>query len=179
MDYFGQFQTDFVQLWSNVGHIWPFLDRKFALRLFQNTETAFRACFFVMEITFSMEKFPHSAVGFRSKDQAASRARIFSWSDNWGGDTAQNICSRKSIWSVAGWPFLSGYITTSWLHLASWNLPDSQLSWESKMEPSVAIITSNNSISCLDNFWWVTILGLLGYHPRDGRWLSRAFLTWF
>ena len=81
MDYFGQFQTDFVQLWSNVGHIWPFLDRKFALRLFQNTETAFRACFFVMEITFSMEKFPHSAVGFRSKDQAASRARIFSWSD--------------------------------------------------------------------------------------------------
>ena len=80
MDYFGQFQTDFVQLWSNVGHIWPFLDRKFALRLFQNTETAFRACFFVMEITFSMEKFPHSAVGFRSKDQAASRARIFSWS---------------------------------------------------------------------------------------------------
>ena len=25
--------------------------------------------------------------------------------------------------------------TTSWLHLASWNLPDSQLSWESKMEP--------------------------------------------
>ena len=27
---------------------------------------------------------------------------------------------------------------TSWLHLASWNLPDSQLSWESKMEPSVA-----------------------------------------
>ena len=81
MDYFGQFQTDFVQLWSNVGHIWPFLDRKFALRLFQNTETAFRACFFVMEITFSMEKFPHSAVGFRSKDQAASRARIFSWSE--------------------------------------------------------------------------------------------------
>ena len=84
MDYFGQFQTDFVQLWSNVGHIWPFLDRKFALRLFQNTETAFRACFFVMEITFSMEKFPHSAVGFRSKDQAASRARIFSWSAGGG-----------------------------------------------------------------------------------------------
>ena len=29
------------------------------------------------------EKFPHSAVGFRSKDQAASRARIFSWSGAW------------------------------------------------------------------------------------------------
>ena len=28
---------------------------------------------------------------------------------------------------------------TLWLHLASWNLPDSQLSWESKMEPSVPI----------------------------------------
>ena len=30
---------------------------------------------------------------------------------------------------------LSGKNTTSWLHLASWNLPDSQLSSESKMEP--------------------------------------------
>ena len=29
---------------------------------------------------------------------------------------------------VAGWPVLSGYNTTSWLHLASWNLPDFQLS---------------------------------------------------
>ena len=29
-------------------------------------------------------------------------------------------------------------ITTLWLHLASWNLLDFQLSWESKMEPSVA-----------------------------------------
>ena len=27
---------------------------------------------------------------------------------------------------------------TSWLHLASWNLPDSWLSSDSKMEPSVA-----------------------------------------
>ena len=27
---------------------------------------------------------------------------------------------------------------TSWLHLASWNLPDSQLRCESKMDPSVA-----------------------------------------
>ena len=37
-----------------------------------------------------------------------------------------------------GWMVLSGNNTTSWLHLASWNLPDSQLSSESKMEPSVA-----------------------------------------
>ena len=33
--------------------------------------------------------------------------------------------------------------TTSWLHLASWNLPDSQLSWESKMEPECG----NSSLS--------------------------------
>ena len=33
---------------------------------------------------------------------------------------------------------LTGNIATPWLHLASWSLPDSQLSWESKMEPSVA-----------------------------------------
>ena len=32
------------------------------------------------------------------------------------------------------------YNATSWLHLASWNLPDSQLSLESKMEPSVTIM---------------------------------------
>ena len=39
---------------------------------------------------------------------------------------------RKSL-AVGGWS-KSGNNTTSWLHLASWNLPDSQLSWESKME---------------------------------------------
>ena len=33
---------------------------------------------------------------------------------------------------------------TSWLHLASWNLLDSQLSLVSKMEPSVAISTKQN-----------------------------------
>ena len=35
-------------------------------------------------------------------------------------------------WWVGGLVVLSGNITTSWLQLASWNLPDS------KMEPSVA-----------------------------------------
>ena len=29
---------------------------------------------------------------------------------------------------VGGWPVLSGYNTTTWLHLASWNLQDSHLS---------------------------------------------------
>ena len=33
---------------------------------------------------------------------------------------------------------LSENITTPWLHLASWNLPNYQINWESKMEPSVA-----------------------------------------
>ena len=44
---------------------------------------------------------------------------------------------------VGGWVggrlIPSGNITTSWLHLASWKLPDFQLSGKSKMEPSVTI----------------------------------------
>ena len=34
--------------------------------------------------------------------------------------------------------FKSENQATLWLHLASWNLPDSQLGYKSKMEPSVA-----------------------------------------
>ena len=34
--------------------------------------------------------------------------------------------------------FLSGNFYTSWLNLASWYLPDSQLNWESKVEQSGA-----------------------------------------
>ena len=48
---------------------------------------------------------------------------------------------------VGGWGVLTGSNTTSWLHLASWNLPDFQLSWKSKMELSVAKIGFGN------NFW--------------------------
>ena len=48
------------------------------------------------------------------------------------------------MWVGGGW-FLSENITTSLLHLASWDLPDFQISWESKMEPSVA--TSQNRSS--------------------------------
>ena len=58
MDDFGHFQTEFVQFW-------PLL---------------LEPVFFVMESTFSMEKFPRLAVGFRWKDQDASMARILSWS---------------------------------------------------------------------------------------------------
>ena len=39
---------------------------------------------------------------------------------------------------VGGWS-QSENNATLWLHLASWDLPDSQLSLESKMEPSVEI----------------------------------------
>ena len=38
--------------------------------------------------------------------------------------------------AVGEW-FQLHFIATSWLHLASWNLLESQLSWEFKMEPSV------------------------------------------
>ena len=62
-----------------------------------------------------------------------------------GGSVAQ------AMWWVGRLRRLCGNYSdnnaTSWLHLASWNLPDSQLSWESKMEPSVAISLSD------DNSW--------------------------
>ena len=45
------------------------------------------------------------------------------------------IQQEKSIWWVAGWLIPLENTTTTWLHLASWNLQDSELSWESKMEP--------------------------------------------
>ena len=54
------------------------------------------------------------------------------------------IPQEKSIWSggwAGGWVVLSGNNNTSWLHIASWNLPDSLLGRESKMEPSVAIMS--------------------------------------
>ena len=60
--------------------------------------------------------------------------------NNWSGDTAQHLKKELKLlisnwWGgVAGWSQLHN-IATSWLHLASWNLPDSQHSWESKMEP--------------------------------------------
>ena len=45
----------------------------------------------------------------------------------WGGDTAQ--ISKLMRWDgwVGGWVYYSDNNATSWLHLASWNLPDSQL----------------------------------------------------
>ena len=57
------------------------------------------------------------------------------------------IQQEKSIWSarLGGWFFQEILLL---LHLTSWNLPVSQLSWESKMEPSVAILL---------NWTWVII----------------------
>ena len=40
---------------------------------------------------------------------------------------------------MGGWSKID-HKATLWLHLASWNLLDSQLSWVSKMEPSVVIM---------------------------------------
>ena len=68
-----------------------------------------------------------------------------------GGDTAQNskMCEKQggghrtirltSVLRVGGRVVFQDNNATRWLHLASLNLPDSQLSWESKMERSVAI----------------------------------------
>ena len=52
-----------------------------------------------MEITFSMEKFPHSAVGFRWKDRDASRARFFSWSVQ-GCHTSCVLCPSTPWWHL-------------------------------------------------------------------------------
>ena len=53
-------------------------------------------------------------------------------------DEIQDLQNLPGGW-VDGWPIIAGNNTTPWLHLASWNLPDSQFGWESKMEASVAI----------------------------------------
>ena len=63
----------------------------------------------------------------------------------WGGETAQHLQKKLSSGWVGGWGWSKPENNaTLWLHLASWNLPDSQLSWESKMEPSVATCKSDN-----------------------------------
>ena len=54
----------------------------------------------------------------------------------WGGDTTQHLQKKLSCGWVGGSKPENN--TTLWLHLASWNLPDSQISWESIMEQSVA-----------------------------------------
>ena len=47
---------------------------------FNTLKLLLQPVFFVMQSTFPIEKFPRFAVGFRWKDQDASKARIFSWS---------------------------------------------------------------------------------------------------
>ena len=44
---------------------------------------------------------------------------------------------------------------TLWLDIVSWNLPDSQLSWESKMEPSVAKRSGDNFYGDISNVTFV------------------------
>ena len=82
--------------------------------------------------------------------------------NNWGGDTAQHWKQKQLLkldWVVGSGLVWSGLVgsglvltennTTSWLHLASRNLPDSQLSCESKMEPSMAITTTATTTTIL------------------------------
>ena len=66
-----------------------------------------------------------------------------------------NLCSsqKKDGLQVGGWVggarayhYWHENNATFWLHLASWDLPDCQPSWESKMEPSVA--------KCMTTFKW-------------------------
>ena len=46
----------------------------------------------------------------------------------WGGDTAQHLQKKRSGGWVGGGVSQSENNATLWLYLASWNLPDSQLS---------------------------------------------------
>ena len=55
-----------------------------------------------------------------------------------GPHTAKTYTGRVGLTWSAEW-VLTRNNAPPWLHLASWNWPDSQLSWESKMKPSVAI----------------------------------------
>ena len=53
--------------------------------------------------------------------------------NNLGGDTAQHsgVYNLPGVWMggwVDGWPVIAGNNATLWLHLASWNLLESQLS---------------------------------------------------
>ena len=61
----------------------------------------------------------------------------------WLDPSPPNLCGGGVGWSVAQpmCQFLTENIATSWLHLESWNLPDSQLS------SSVAIKLTNTSPS--------------------------------
>ena len=61
--------------------------------------------------------------------------------DSWVGCAAYELCRLCSLW--VGWlgNWSSDYSSTSWLHLASWNLPDSQL--------SLAILYNIGQI------WWI------------------------
>ena len=69
-----------------------------------------------MEITFSMEKFPRLAVGFRWKDQDASRARIFSWSGVFVPVTSVH-------WLPSDHGLDSGSIFNSWMKVMKYISP--------------------------------------------------------
>ena len=110
----------------------------------------------------------------------------------------------KLRWRVGGWVggwmdgWMDGWVftgnnATSWLHLASWNLPDSQLNWESKMEPSVAITwimiwykiwyMIHNMIYDTWYILWYIIqylkLILIWYNMRHRIWYGIRYVIWY
>ena len=84
------------------------------------------------------------------------------WGNNRVGDTTQNWENQSKYTAgwLAGW-LKSDYSTNLWLHLASWNLPDSQLSWVSKMEPSVAISKELRISQISKKKWYVKFYSIL------------------
>ena len=74
----------------NFGATLAIFDQKVCIKTISTYLKLLLEPFFVMESTFSIEKFPRFAVGFRWKDQDASRARIFSWSGR--------PCDLRGVW---------------------------------------------------------------------------------
>ena len=78
----------------------------------------------------------------------------------------QSTAEYQDPWWLTKYLVFTGFFKKClWLHIANWILSDSQLSWESKMEPSVAIIEwvctilPSGGWPSLD--WWVTVLGMV------------------
>ena len=74
---FGLTLFNFGAILAILGNFWT---KSLLGDYFNTLKLLLEPVFFVMESTFSIEKFTRFAVGFRWKDQDASTASIFSWS---------------------------------------------------------------------------------------------------
>ena len=85
--------------------------------------------------------------------------------NNWGGDTSQHWKKKTNLlisnW-CGGW-FQLHNIATLWLHLASWNLPDFQYSWESRMELECG---NNSDTYIIFHLSYILILNFISYIAR-------------